>query len=76
MSRLQDKEFSNTEIDKGNQNLGAIVEAKGTWSNMPTKFSIFLWRIKNKQINTLHMLNARGFLSRQSASFVIKKLKV
>lgn len=49
--------------------LGSIIKATRTkttkdnlairiWSNMPTKFSILLWKIKSKQITTFTMLRA------------------
>lgn len=64
----------NTNIWKvGNRKkyLSAIIEAirtkgqkntiaNGIWSHMPSKLSIILWRIKNKQLKTLVMLNAWG----------------
>lgn len=55
-------------MEGGGRNLGGIEVitvkshkdplAKGIWPNMPTKYSIILWRIKNRQIKTLQMINA------------------
>jgi len=61
----------NLKIGKAKKNLGAMIEvistmshedpiANGIWPHMPTKFFIFLWRIKNQQLKTLLMLNAWG----------------
>lgn len=58
----------NWKIGGNKKSLGYIIESirtkghkdaltEGIWSHMPTKFSIFLWRVKSRDITTFTMLS-------------------